>query len=805
MANNQTSGSELSFRNFRQYSPLILHANSIASGLLFNYYYSYLNRQIGSTNNIFIKFIFNEILSRDLFPLTIFVKFHTLIEKSFLEKSPSTVESDGIQSIQSKILQFKFDQISQENSTTIVNYSLIGVNDFGISLQLIRIFQDDFPLDNLNEIQLNDDIREWNYQYIPLFATHSENEHIIKIFEKTDDSTKKCYFLPSIQRSMYEDGNDGVNTMKKTSRDCYNLYRNDPKIKNSKTIKKIKMIPEYFLIMPSSCDFGSPCTADPKESDEIPPEGIIKDRNDEKKIRLAWVNGEVLRSRPMYRYNRYLRRTYYYFDEFDIEGHIIRYLFCGEHPFILSTLHQLTKSEQISSSQKYNEYLRFCSMLNRIIEIESLQNSIKLISFNDYGGIDSINYADYQSLSEQIRREIDQWDEITSDLFSSHFIESMILNSENNSLVLFYSSQMREDPLARRFIEDLKEKLTNENYYVKDANCILNSLTKTDQVIFICDGSENTDFNRLIIEYVENKTHQINTFRDVFIFVNNSIERFSCRLLQTIPFITFDFSPIKFQLNNAEFDELLYYIKNMNILSRNYADDFQDVNRSLDERPLQCTSVGEGCAAAFYFNYLKLLSPLPDHRSRVESIKKDFDEEIVHKDRCKFISKWVFVLPWAIKDTLKIFPNAMSLTEDERNIIGFELKIWKQSKLNLTVTVGGIYQRSYSPLTIYRLTRLDTGETFYFPMEIPAALHGLQNQYNNLLSHFHFGTFDSLEQAMKFQEKVKAFFENDPEKIWQKNILIVPLEKPREIRDSDHFQLTRILLKTLWTKLSSAL
>ena len=63
------------------------------------------------------------------------------------------------------------------------------------------------------------------------------------------------------------------------------------------------------------------------------------------------------------------------------------------------------------------------------------------------------------------------------------------------------------------FHRDLREKLTNQNYHVKDANCILNSLTKTNQVIFICNGSENTDFNRLIIEYVESKTHQVKNKR----------------------------------------------------------------------------------------------------------------------------------------------------------------------------------------------------------------------------------------------------------------------------------------------------
>ncbi len=31
--------------------PLLLHVNSISTGLVFNYYFSYLNRQIGSSKN----------------------------------------------------------------------------------------------------------------------------------------------------------------------------------------------------------------------------------------------------------------------------------------------------------------------------------------------------------------------------------------------------------------------------------------------------------------------------------------------------------------------------------------------------------------------------------------------------------------------------------------------------------------------------------------------------------------------------------------------------------------------------------
>ncbi len=64
----------------------------------------------------------------------------------------------------------------------------------------------------------------------------------------------------------------------------------------------------------------------------------------------------------------------------------------------------------------------------------------------------------------------------------------------------------------------------------------------------------------------------------------------------------------------------------MNILSKTYTDAFEDINHFLDKASLvslnfiliiqiniilkQNTNVGAGCAAAFYFNYYKLLSPL---------------------------------------------------------------------------------------------------------------------------------------------------------------------------------------------------
>ncbi|UJR38541.1 hypothetical protein I4U23_031208 [Adineta vaga] len=442
--------------------------------------------------------------------------------------------------------------------------------------------------------------------------------------------------------------------MKKTSKDCYYIYKNQSekiKRKSDKTIKEIRMIPVYFLILPSSCDFGPPDTIIPNESDQIILQGTIKDRNDHEKIQLAWANNEVLRSPPMYRYNRYLRRTYYYFDEFDSHGNIIRYLFCGEYPYILSILDQLTKSGQISLTQKYDEYLRFCSMLQRILQFNHLSDSIKLIYFNDNDGIDTIDCV-----------------------FCFSQIESMILNNANNRVSLFYSNQIQENPSAMIFINELKKQLENEGYQINDTNSTLNLLNITDQVLFICNEDPTNNINKLIIQYVENKTCQTNVFRDIFILFNNTIQYFSCRFVQTIPYITFNLSEMKCKLNNNELKELIFYLKNMNILSKSYTHHFQDMNQFLDEHSSQCTSVGTGCAAAFYFNYAKLLSPVRDHKYRVESIRK----EIVNENRSKFLSKWVFVLPYVITDTSQIFSNVMLLNEDDQNKIGFQLKICKQ-------------------------------------------------------------------------------------------------------------------------------
>jgi hypothetical protein len=90
-------------------------------------------------------------------------------------------------------------------------------------------------------------------------------------------------------------------------------------------------------------------------------------------------------------------------------------------------------------------------------------------------------------------------------------------------------------------------------------------------------------------------------------------------------------------------------------------------------------------------------------------------------------------------------------------------------------------------------------------MEIPAALHGLQNQYEDLLSHFNFGHFDPLKQGLVFQKKIQQFLSNDQDETCQENIIFVPVDNSYTSIGNDssrNFQQAQILLEPLWNNLS---
>lgn len=85
-------------------------------------------------------------------------------------------------------------------------------------------------------------------------------------------------------------------------------------------------------------------------------------------------------------------------------------------------------------------------------------------------------------------------------------------------------------------------------------------------------------------------------------------------------------------------------------------------------------------------------------------------------------------------------------------------------------------------------------------MEIPAALHGLQNQYQSILSRFNFGRFDPVEQAKVFREKVFEYQSRDFQAEWHKNIVLIPMD---DFTD-DTFCTAQMLLPTLWIQLTSS-
>ena len=75
----------------------------------------------------------------------------------------------------------------------------------------------------------------------------------------------------------------GISTMRATSKECCNLYQQDPSM-------EIRLVPKYYLLLPSSCQFG-PNDSNPLcqcEPDQLP--GTIYDPHEPNGIKLAKIN-----------------------------------------------------------------------------------------------------------------------------------------------------------------------------------------------------------------------------------------------------------------------------------------------------------------------------------------------------------------------------------------------------------------------------------------------------------------------------------------------------------------------------------
>ncbi|CAF4532988.1 unnamed protein product [Rotaria sp. Silwood1] len=172
-------------------------------------------------------------------------------------------------------------------------------------------------------------------------------------------------------------------------------------------------------------------------------------------------------------------------------------------------------------------------MLNRILVIENLSESIKLIQIDDEERketthldqderYDEPDYADAKTLSSLIKEDIDQWYD-RSDI-------------------------------------DLKEKLESHGYVVDDINDDLNSIEDLEQIIFICTDRINAHDHRHMMQAVGRKINKHGVLRDVFIFINDAIQYFSCHLIKSVPYLTFDLRTRAAQLNDDEIREVIDYL-----------------------------------------------------------------------------------------------------------------------------------------------------------------------------------------------------------------------------------------------------
>lgn len=130
-------------------------------------------------NNILFQFSFNIDIDYQRFPRTIIVVLETLVENDYLNNHLSIETNVSFTKIRSKPLVCTFDQSkcrAFDGTHTVAAFSLLGITDFGVSVERISVWQEGFDLSCLSHIQLTDDIREWNEEYHPYCSTDEYSE-----------------------------------------------------------------------------------------------------------------------------------------------------------------------------------------------------------------------------------------------------------------------------------------------------------------------------------------------------------------------------------------------------------------------------------------------------------------------------------------------------------------------------------------------------------------------------------------------------------------------------------------------------
>lgn len=128
----------------------------------------------------------------------------------------------------------------------------------------------------------------------------------------------------------------------------------------------------------------------------------------------------------------------------------------------------------------------------------------------------------------------------------------------------------------------------------------------------------------------------------------------------------------------------------------------------------------------------------------------------------------------------------------------------------IQLTAGGVFQRRYSPLMIFRLTKIVrsaeniTLKRIFFPMEIPAALYSFETHFKCVRAHFRFGNFDPNKQAEIFRRQLKRLFDDNIGSSLHENADYIQLNNEYYSPDQQHLidiAETFHFLSELWSKL----
>ncbi len=94
--------------------------------------------------------------------------------------------------------------------------------------------------------------------------------------------------------------------MKKTTKDCYDLYISDPRnlsTEQGQRIAHIRVVPTYYILALSSCNFGPPDTNKTSQCEVATLRGTITDPDEPNRIHLAYAYGYVVLSLICYSYS----------------------------------------------------------------------------------------------------------------------------------------------------------------------------------------------------------------------------------------------------------------------------------------------------------------------------------------------------------------------------------------------------------------------------------------------------------------------------------------------------------------------